>query len=131
MACGRDLLSTLPAHLVDEISEADWAQEKGREQSCSLVGEFLAQQADFKQLIDQLTQPEGSPLEKYLDGADDWKKKGNEAFKIGAWQKAVDCYTKVGTWKLVEGRFGQKCAVAKLYPLYTIDHWLLTMAYSI
>jgi hypothetical protein len=129
MACGLDLLSTLPAHLVDEISEADWAQEKGREQSCSLVGKFLAQQAAFKQLIDQLTQPEGSPLQKYLDGADDWKKKGNEAFRIGAWQKAVECYTKVGTWRLT---FARIVRLRQLYPLYTLDHvFLITTAYSI
>ena len=95
MAGALGLVSKLPIDVFERISQAEWAEEKGREESCSLVESFLSQDADFKQLVGRLSQVEGSPLQKHGPTAEDWKGKGNEAFKIGPWEKAIDCYTKV------------------------------------
>lgn len=95
MAGHVNLVDQLPSELLEKITEAEWATDVGRAQSCGLVGDFLGRQAEFARLVGQLTQVEGSPLQKFWGGADEWRKRGNEAFKIGAWAKAVECYTKV------------------------------------
>ncbi|GAQ78424.1 Tetratricopeptide repeat like superfamily protein [Klebsormidium nitens] len=115
MAGHLNLVDQLPAGLLEKITDADWATDARREQSCGLVGEFLSRQADFASLVGQLTQVEGSPLEKFWGGAEEWRKRGNEAFKIGARAKAVECYTKALQFAPSDGASGS----APLAPLFS------------